>query len=105
MIEFYLQNRINLVCLFVLIDLRLPPQKIDIEFIHWCGENSIPFVITGTKADKIKPGKVTEQVQLYQETLNETWEELPLFMATSSETGLGRTEMLDYMSKCMGLRQ
>jgi GTP-binding protein len=101
MIEHYLQKRENLVCLFILIDLRIPPQNIDIEFINWCGENAIPFVITGTKADKISPTKVEEQIKNYGTMLSDIWEELPQFFATSSETKNGREELLKFISQCI----
>lgn len=100
MIEHYLQKRENLVCLFVLIDLRIPPQNIDMEFINWCGENAIPFVLVGTKSDKLKPTKLSEQIQTINDKLSETWEELPKFFITSSETAAGREELLDFIHKC-----
>lgn len=101
MIEHYLQKRENLVCLFILVDLRIPPQKLDIEFINWCGESGIPFVITGTKADKISPTQSQEKLRVYQETLSEFWDEMPKFMVTSSETKLGREEILKFVSDCI----
>lgn len=101
MIEFYLQQRENLVCLFVLIDLRIPPQKIDIDFINWCGENGIPFVIVGTKADKLSPAKTKEQIDNFGNALSEIWDELPQFFATSAETKAGRAELLKFISACI----
>lgn len=101
MIKFYLQKRENLVCLFVLIDMRIPPQTIDVEFINWCGENGIPFVMVGTKADKLSAAKIAEHQRVYGEKLSEIWEELPRFMVTSSETKLGREEMLAFIKQCL----
>lgn len=101
MIEHYLQKRENLVNLFILIDLRIPPQKLDIEFINWCGENAIPFRIVGTKADKISPKAVNEALEVYKQTLSEYWEEIPTFIASSSESKQGRQEILDFIQECI----
>jgi GTP-binding protein len=101
MIKFYLQKRENLMCLFVLVDMRIPPQTIDVDFINWCGENGIPFVIVGTKADKLSAAKIAEHQRVYGEKLSEVWDELPPFMVTSSETKMGREEMLAFIKKCL----
>jgi GTP-binding protein len=98
MIAFYLAKRPNLMCLFVLIDLRLPPQPIDMDFINDCGVNGIPMALIGTKADKIGKGKVDEHAEAIVNELLKTWEELPPFFLTSSEERTGREEVLGYMA-------
>ena len=84
-------------CLFLLIDSRLEPQRIDLEFIEWLGENGIPFAIVFTKADKLGIGKLKANIQAYLEKLAEQWEELPPHFVTSSEDRTGRQELLDYI--------
>ncbi len=96
-IESYVQKRMQMTSLFVLIDSRLEPQANDLEFIHWLGENGVPFGIIFTKADKLTFGKRKESVKRYLEKLSETWEELPPYFVSSAETGLGRDEILDYI--------
>ena len=86
-------------CLFVLVDSRLEPQKIDLEFIEWLGENGIPFAIVFTKADKQSVGKTKANVTRYLETLRQQWEELPPYFVTSSEKKTGRQELLDYIEE------
>ncbi len=83
--------------LFVLIDSRHEPQKIDLEFIEWLGENGIPFSIVFTKADKSKTSKLKTNIFSYLKKLKEQWEELPPHFITSSEDRTGRTELLDYI--------
>ena len=100
MIERYCLMREQLVCLFVLIDSRLKPQRIDLEFMEWLGENEVPFVIVFTKADKLGKGRLSENLAAYKQVLLETWEELPPVFCTSSETGMGRDEVLDYIGQC-----
>ncbi|MBP5709659.1 MAG: YihA family ribosome biogenesis GTP-binding protein [Bacteroidales bacterium] len=97
MIDEYLQRRTNLVNLFVLIDSRLEPQNIDVEFINKLGEFGIPFSITFTKADKISGTKLNTNVNQFLDKLTETWEELPPHFITSSVTGKGREEILDFI--------
>ena len=99
MIEYYVLERKQLTCLFVLIDSRLTPQKIDLEFIEWLGENSIPFGIIFTKADKNKAGELKKNVTKFLNTLKEQWEELPPHFITSSEKRLGREEFLNYLEQ------
>ncbi len=96
-IEDYILEREQMTTLFVLIDVRLEPQKIDIEFIEWLGENGIPFSIIFTKADKLTTNKVRDNVNLYVKKLQENWEELPPYFISSSEKRLGRDEILDYI--------
>ncbi|MBP6334675.1 MAG: YihA family ribosome biogenesis GTP-binding protein [Bacteroidia bacterium] len=99
MIRDYLKKRTNMMYVFLLIDIRLEPQKIDQEFIHWLGENSIPFVMVFTKADKISEKKTEDSVKLYQKTLLETWDELPMMITSSAEKKRGRDEILDFIEK------
>ena len=96
-IESYILYREELTCLFVLIDCRLEPQQIDIEFMEWLGENGIPFSIIFTKIDKLSKSKLSENLKAYRDKLFETWEELPPIFITSSEKGQGREELLDYI--------
>ena len=97
MIERYCLLREQLVCLFVLIDCRHEPQKIDIEFLTWLGENGVPFAIVFTKGDKLGKGRLKENVEAYKTRLLEDWEELPPVFVTSSETGLGGEELTEYI--------
>lgn len=97
LIEHYVLDREQLTCLFVLIDSRLTPQKIDLEFIRFLGEHGVPFGIIFTKADKPKHGELKKNVDRFLATLQEEWEELPPYFITSSGTGLGREAFLDYI--------
>ena len=99
MIEGYILNRAQMTNLFVLIDSRHAPQKIDLEFFDWLGENSVPFCIVFTKADKLGNEAVKNKVADYCKILLETWEELPPVFMTSSEKGRGREELLEYISQ------
>lgn len=99
LIEHYVLEREQLTCLFVLIDSRLTPQKIDLEFIRFLGENGVPFGVIFTKADKSKRGDLKKNVDKFLNTLHEEWEELPPYFITSSGTGLGRDAFLDYIDK------
>lgn len=96
-IEQYVLQREQLTNLFLLIDCRLEPQRIDLEFIEWLGENGIPFAIIFTKADKLSNKKVQENVNNYMEQLKEQWEELPPHFITSSEKKTGRDDVLTYI--------
>lgn len=97
LIEYYVLEREQLTCLFVLIDSRHEPQKIDLEFIEWLGENGVPFAIIFTKADKQTVGKTKQNVNNYLNKLKEQWEELPPHFISSSENGTGRQEILEYI--------
>ena len=97
MIERYCLLREQLVSLFVLIDCRHEPQKIDLEFINWLGENGVPFAIVFTKGDKLGRMVLSDKVTKYKERLLEEWEELPPVFVTSSETGLGGEELTNYI--------
>lgn len=97
MIDGYILQREQMVCVFVLIDIRLEAQKIDLEFINWLGESSIPFAIVFTKADKLTATKAKANVEAYKRTLSETWEEMPTMFVTSAEKKTGRDELLEYI--------
>lgn len=97
LISDYVLKREQLTNLFVLIDVRISPQKIDLEFIEWLGENGIPFSIVFTKADKVKPAELRRNVDNFLDTLSQTWEELPPHFITSSEKRTGRDELLGYI--------
>ncbi|MDE5783304.1 MAG: ribosome biogenesis GTP-binding protein YihA/YsxC [Prevotella sp.] len=99
MIRGYILGREQLVNVFVLIDIRLEPQKIDLEFMEWLGVSSIPFSIVFTKADKLSTGKVYQNVDNYIKAMLETWEEMPPYFITSSEKGDGRDAVLDYIAQ------
>ena len=99
MINGYILQREQLVNVFRLVDVRLEPQKVDLDFIQWMGASSVPFAILFTKADKISAGKVNQNVEAYKKVLSETWEELPPIFITSSEKKQGREEILDYIEK------
>lgn len=98
-IKSYIINRTNLTNLFVLIDIRHEPQKIDLQFTEWLGENGIPFSIIFTKADKLSKTKATENVTTFLDKLSEQWEELPKHFVSSSEKKTGRDEILDYIDE------
>ena len=96
----YILNRENLVHLSVLVDIRHLPQKIDLEFIEWCGENQISFSIIFTKSDKMKTQAAAEKsVAEYKKILLETWEELPNIFVTSAEKKLGGEQILDFIEE------
>jgi ribosome biogenesis GTP-binding protein ysxC len=99
LIEYYVLERKELTCLFVLIDSRLPPQRIDLEFIQWLGEEGVPFSIIFTKADKNKTGELRKNVNRFLDELRKEWEELPPHFVTSSAQGRGRDEVLDYIDQ------
>lgn len=96
-IDSYILERKELTCLFVLIDIRHKPQKIDLEFIQWLGENQVPFAIIFTKADKLSKTAGESSVKRFADELKKEWEDLPPMFVTSSEKGVGRDEILDYI--------
>jgi len=98
-IEDYILERPQMTSLFVLVDSRHEPQKIDLEFMEWLGENDIPFAIIFTKVDKLSARVAKSNIENYKNKLSEQWEELPPIFVTSSETGVGRTELLDYIGE------
>ena len=96
-IEDYILEREQMTNLFVLIDSRLEPQNIDLEFMEWLGENGIPFSIIFTKADKLKGGRLKMNINAYLRELSKQWEELPPHFVSSSEDRMGRMEILNYI--------
>lgn len=96
-ISSYILYREQMTLLFVLIDSRHAPQKIDLEFIEWLGENGVPFSIIFTKADKLTRTQLLANIKSYKETLLQQWEELPPIFITSSEQSTGRSELLEYI--------
>ena len=101
MISSYILYREQLINVFLLIDIRHAPQKIDLEFMEWLGVNGIPFSIVFTKADKVGSGRAKMNVSDYLNKLLDTWEELPPHFVTSSETQTGKEELLDYIEKIL----
>jgi len=99
MISGYILQRQQMTCLFLLIDLRHEPQRIDLDFIRWLGENGIPFAFIFTKADKLSRTKVKTNVEGYMNVLKEEWEELPPYFITSAETRQGREDVLNYIEQ------
>jgi ribosome biogenesis GTP-binding protein ysxC len=99
MIEDYVLERKELVLLFVLLDCRHDPQKIDLEFIQWLGKEGVPFALVFTKADKLSKGRLAANVEAYKAKLREEWEELPPIFVTSSEERMGRDELLGYIEE------
>ncbi len=101
MIQEYLLERENMLCVFVLIDSRLEPQKIDLEFMEWLGVTGIPFAIAYTKTDKLKPAEIEKNIGLYKEKLLETWEELPDIFITSATHKTGQKEILKFIDQVL----
>lgn len=94
----YFEQREQLICAFVLVDIRHDAQKIDLEFINYLGETEVPFCIIFTKADKIGPSKVEQHIKAYQDSLfANNWEEMPPYFVTSSSKGIGKDEVLEYI--------
>ena len=98
-IENYFKEREQLVCTFVLVDSRHDPQKIDLDFMRFLGENQIPFCIVFTKADKLGSSKLNKQITSYKKKLLNTWESLPTSFVTSSANGFGRDEFLQFIDQ------
>ena len=99
MIQAYLLEREIMFCVFVLIDSRLEPQKIDLEFMEWLGLSGIPFCIVFTKVDKLKPRDLEPNIEAYKTKLYENWEELPPIFISSAEDKRGRDEILSFIEK------
>jgi GTP-binding protein len=97
MIEQYASRRTNLVCFFVLIDARIPPQQLDLDFIEWLGDSNLPFVIVLTKVDKINQKVKSQNLSLLKEELSQNWEELPLIFETSAVKGTGKEEVMGFI--------
>jgi GTP-binding protein len=100
-IDSYILQRQQLFNLFVLIDSRLEPQQIDLDFINWLGTSGIPFAIVFTKTDKQSKAKTTANVETFKQKLLETWEELPPVFLTSAEKKIGKEEVLDYIESIL----
>ncbi len=98
-IDSYILKREELTCLFLLLDCRHEPQKIDIEFMNWLGNEGIPFAVVFTKTDKLSKGRLKGNVDAYIEKLKETWEEIPPVFYTSSEERVGSEEILAYIDQ------
>ncbi len=98
MIRNYFQKRSNLYCAFVLVDSRIPPQPIDLEFIRWLGSNGVPMAIIYTKADYKRKKELEGKLQAIREALQQDWEELPMQFISSAEDGIGRDELIAFMS-------
>ncbi len=99
MIEGYFAQRMNMQCAFVLLDAKVPPQRIDMEFINWMGEMQVPFVLIYTKTDKLKAHEVPESVAKIQEAILKSWDELPQEFITSSTKKIGRKKILKFIKK------
>lgn len=100
-ISSYILEREQMTLLFVLVDVRLEPQKIDMEFISWLGENGVPFSIVFTKTDKLKKTDLRNNVEHYKKHLLNEWEELPPIFVTSSQIATGRDELLEYIGSVL----
>lgn len=98
-IENYFKEREQLVCTFVLVDSRHEPQKIDLDFMRFLGENNIPFCIVFTKADKLGSSRLNKQITSYKKQLLKYWESLPTSFITSSKIKLGRKEFLEFIDQ------
>ncbi len=99
----YLTNRTNLMCVFVLIDSRIKPQKIDLEFMEFCGIKGIPFVMCFTKADKLKNKELEKNISDYKNTMLESWESLPEIFITSSKSSTGKENIYSFISQTNGI--
>jgi GTP-binding protein len=105
MIEQYILKRENLYCLFILIDSRLEPQRIDLDFISWCGEKEIPLCLTFTKADKLTKNQLNQNIFNYQKTLKRQWSQLPAMLVTSATEKTGRDELLLFIENALAVKQ
>lgn len=103
MIRSYLLNRKNLLVTFVLVDSRIEPQAIDLDFLEWMGKQQLPFVVLFTKTDKLTKNELQSNLAAYKKKLSQIWEPLPDNFLTSSETGLGRDEVLHYIETALPL--
>jgi GTP-binding protein len=101
-IESYILQRENLQCLFILLDARLEPQKIDLEFIQWTGEKEVPLCLVFTKADKLTKHQLNRNVSIYRSTLEKSWEELPPLLITSVTMKSGKEEVLSFIGEALG---
>ena len=97
----YLTNRKSLMNIFILLDSRLEPQKIDLEFINWCGEKQLPFVLVFTKIDKLSSSALQRNTSKFKKEMLKTWEEMPLVFTTSSISGFGNEPILNYIDQIL----
>ena len=97
LISNYLLKRTELTLVFVLLDARLEPQKIDLEFMNWCGENQVPFVMVFTKIDKLSSSELQRNLAKYKKEMLKQWEELPQIFTTSATASAGRDPVLNYI--------
>ena len=95
----YLEKRENLICTFVLVDSRHEPQKIDMLFMEWLGQNQIPFVIIFTKMDKLSSSQLNKNIAKYKTEMLKTWEDIPQIFRSSAESGLGKSEILKFIEQ------
>ena len=95
----YLEKRENLICTFVLVDSRHEPQKIDMLFMQWLGQNQIPFVIVFTKMDKLSSSQLNKNITKYKTEMLKTWEDIPQTFRSSAESGLGKSEILKFIEQ------
>ena len=95
----YLEKRENLICTFVLVDSRHEPQKIDMLFMEWLGQNQIPFVIIFTKMDKLSSSQLNKNITKYKTEMLKTWEDIPQTFRSSAESGLGKSEILKFIEQ------
>lgn len=96
-IKSYILERESMACLFVLVDSRHEPQKIDLQFMEFLGENGVPFAIIFTKADKLTEKQLAANLEAYKQKMLEVWEEMPRYFVSSSAHSVGREEILDYI--------
>jgi GTP-binding protein len=99
MIEKYATQRTNLVCFFVLVDARIPPQQLDLDFIEWLGDSNLPFVIVFTKVDKINQTGKSKNLELLKKELLQSWDELPLIFETSATKGTGKDHIMNFINE------
>jgi GTP-binding protein len=97
MIKKYATQRSNLVCFFVLVDARIPPQQLDLDFIEWLGDSNLPFVIVLTKVDKINQTGKSKNLELLKKELLQSWDELPLIFETSATKGTGKDQVMEFI--------
>lgn len=98
----YLENRENLLCVFVLIDSNLPPQRIDLEFLEWLGSTQTPFVLVFTKADKLSTVRAQANIELFKKSIEGWWgDEFPGIIVSSAKTASGRSEILDVIAETL----
>jgi GTP-binding protein len=105
MIEEYVRTRENLSCLFVLIDPRVAPQKNDLSFINWAGNQGVPLSIIFTKADKLSKNELQKSISQFERAMYQEWESMPPTMITSSDKKVGRDDVLDFIEEAMKNKQ